>query len=161
MDTVLSGTAIYEEHQSFWVLNVIVILFAIGLVLAVVLTGANPAAMKPEDLYSTLGALGLAAFALWGFSRLNLMVSTTEFRFGFPIWHRRVAVSRIQVGEITRIPLWYGIGLHFVGGMWVYNARLGRGVMVVIGGRRYLIGSEHPEQLQAALLQVAPRRSNP
>ncbi|HEY3294893.1 MAG TPA: hypothetical protein VGL38_05610 [bacterium] len=159
METTLPGTTVYEEHQSFWLLNVIALVVAVGLVATALLSGVDPSKSRPEDLASIAAALVLAIGAMWGFSRLNIAVTTTDFRFGFLIWHRRVPADRVQVGEIAHIPMWYGIGLHFVGGQWVYNAKLGRGVQVVINGRRYLIGSDNPERLQAALLQVAPRRS--
>jgi len=158
MDTVLSGTTVYEEHQSFRVLIVIAAVAGAGLILTAAVAGAGFGQMAPQDKLSAAFAVLLVVAALWGFSRLNTIVSTTELRFGFPVWHRRVALGKVTVGEVTKIPLWYGIGLHYVGGLWVYNARLGRGVIVVVDGRRYLIGSETPERLQAALLQVAARR---
>ena len=158
MESTLSGTTIYREHQSFWLLNVIVLVVACALVLMAALTGTFPGNIHADAVPALVGGLLVAALALWGFSRLNVKISATDVQFGFPIWHRRIPVSAIYVGEIVRIPLWYGIGLHYAGGMWVYNARLGRGLIIAINGKRYLIGSDNPERLQAALLQVAPRR---
>jgi hypothetical protein len=159
MEASLSGGTIYEEHQSFRLLNFIVLAAAAALVLTVVLTGVDLSKIEPDDLARIFGGVAVAAVVLWGFSRLDVTVSSTEFRFGFPLWHRRVAVAELQAGEVVRIPIWYGIGLHFVRGVWGYNARFGRGVTVVIKGRPYLIGSDDPERLQAALFQVTTRRN--
>jgi hypothetical protein len=151
MDTQFSAAAVYEEHQSFRLLNIITVVVAAVLLLTVYLTGANPLDMDPEALISTLAAIGIAALALWGFSRLSVTVTATEFQFGFPIWHRKMPLSQIQVGAVVHIPFWYGIGVHYIRGMWVYNAKLGRGLEITVGGKRYLIGSDQPERLQAAL----------
>jgi hypothetical protein len=43
----------------------------------------------------------------------------------------------------------------------VYNARFGRGVMLRAGKISYLLGSDHPERLQSALLTVVKRRVSP
>jgi len=150
---------VYEEHQSFVAMYVMAGAVLIALVLTAFFAGADLRVISPSDRNGMLIAAAAILVVLWGFSRLNVIVTTTEFRFGFPAWHRCVPLSSIEVGDTVPIRLWYGLGIHYAGGMWVYNARLGRGVMVTIKGTRHLIGSNDPERLQAALLQVAPRRS--
>lgn len=98
----------------------------------------------------------LLAIVLWGFTALNIVVTPTELRFGFPIYRKRFPLERVEVGDVERIALIAGIGIHFWAGKWVYNARFGLGVNIKRGRSRYLLGSNQPEQLQNALLQLVP-----
>lgn len=160
MDTTLLGMTIHEEHQSFVIMRIMALAVVLALGVTAILVNWKQGVTDPNEVWSLALVGVMILLALWGFSSLRVTVTNTELRFGYPIWHRRVPVSQIQVGDVVRIPFWYGIGLHYVGRMWVYNARLGRGVMITIKGRRYLIGSDDPERLQAALLQVAPPRNH-
>ena len=156
----MTQTPIYEERQS----SVLFYAVVFGLILAFgvigVYMGARIGISRPGDVARILVAFVLSLFVLWGFSRQTVTVTRTELRFGFPIWRKRIPISEVQVGEVVRIPFWYGIGIHFIGRAWVYNARLGRGLRITVGRKRYIIGSHNPERLQSALLQVAKREDN-
>ncbi len=98
------------------------------------------------------------ALVIWGFTVFSIVVTPTELRFGFPLFRKRFALSELEIGDVEKIGLLAGIGIHFWNRKWVYNARLGRGVNLTHGRYHYLVGSEQPEQLQSALMQLIPRR---
>ncbi|MBI5059745.1 hypothetical protein HZB60_08200 [candidate division KSB1 bacterium] len=108
--------------------------------------------------YFTVGGLLLIALFLWGFLELRVVITMSEVRFGFPFWRKRFPLKAVSVGDVVQLTVWNGIGIHRVARGWVFNARFGRAVEIFAGGVRYLIGSNDPERLQAALLRAAPRR---
>ena len=131
------------------------------LVAAILLFGAW---QTREHQWQSVMMAGLALIAggvIWGLTQLTVEVYPGELRFGFPLWRKRIPADRIEVGGVESISFAAGIGIHFWRGRWVYNARFGRGVMLKAGKRAYLLGSDHPERLQSALLMVAKRRESP
>jgi hypothetical protein len=73
-----------------------------------------------------------------------------------PIYRRRIPLAEIEAHEaVTYRPLleWGGWGLRwFPGRGWVYSVSGNRGVQLELtGGRRLLIGSARPEELDRAL----------
>ena len=146
------SSAIYEEKQTMYLRVPIV-----ALVVAVTLFGAWQTRDVPlATAIMLLASLAFAA-ALWGLTQLKVIVTPTEIRFGFPFFRKRFPLAKIRVGDVTKIAFLAGLGIHFWGGRWVFNARFGRGVLITSGRFEYLIGSDHPERLQAALMQVVPR----
>jgi hypothetical protein len=131
------------------------------LVTAVLLFGAW---QIRENQWQSVMMVGLALIAggvMWGLTQLSVEVYPGELRFGFPFWRKRFPADKIEVGDVETISFAAGIGIHFWRGRWVYNARFGRGVMLKAGKISYLLGSDHPERLQSALLTVAKRRVSP
>lgn len=125
---------------------------------AIMLFGA--AQMWDQEPYGAAAMVLFAvafAFVLWGFTVFSVVVTPTELRFGFPIFRKRFPLGEVEIGDVERIGLMAGIGIHLWNRKWVYNARLGRGVNIRHGRFQYLVGSNEPEQLQNALLQVRPR----
>jgi len=145
-------TPTYQEKQTLPLRG----LYVAVVVAALVFAGWQTHETPESPLILTIVAL-LAGLALWGFSTLHVIVTSVEIRFGFPLLRRRIPIHELTVGDVERIPLLAGMGVHYWGGRWVYNARFGRGVELLSGKRRYLVGSDTPERLQAALLQVRPR----
>jgi hypothetical protein len=114
-----------------------------------------------EHQWQSVMMAGLALIAggvIWGLTQLTVEVYPGELRFGFPLWRKRILADKIEVGDVETISFAAGIGIHFWRGRWVYNARFGRGVMLKAGKYAYLLGSDHPERLQSALLMVAKRK---
>jgi len=117
-----------------------------------------------ENQWQSVMMVGLALIAggvIWGLTQLSVEVYPDELRFGFPFWRKRIRADKIEVGDVETISFAAGIGIHFWRGRWVYNARFGRGVMLKAGKISYLLGSDHPERLQSALLTVVKRRVSP
>ncbi len=148
---------IHEERQS----SLLFFSMLIAFILAFGIIGTHLMTRTGEINNGAVGgfilAVILAVIVLWSFSRFTVVVTPKELRFGFPIWRKRIPISSARVGEIVRIPFWYGIGIHFIGRTWVYNARLGRGLRISVAKTKYLIGSDNPERLQSTLLQIAKR----
>lgn len=137
---------VFEERQPVALL--------IGLAVLAVALGLAPLAIAPESPEVLIAAGALAAtlvLVLAGFRRLTIIVTGTELRFGFPLLGKRLPLRIIEVGDILPIPFWYGWGIHFVRGMWVWNARLGRGLLITAGRRKFLLGTAQAERLQSVL----------
>jgi hypothetical protein len=138
-------TPIYQEHQKISrALMAFVLLIVAGcVVLSVVMT-------KGERIFDTifLVIMGIAI-------SLRVVITTTELRFGFPFWRVRLPLETIEIIGVEPIPLLAGIGIHFSRGRWVYNARQGDGVHLVVAGKKhYLIGSDYAQALFNALKQA-------
>ncbi len=140
------ATPLFEERQSFAAIktmSLIAIVFAIVWYIAGTKTKVEIFAV---GIVIFIGLLMMA-----GFRNFKTEVTATALRFGFPLYRKRLSLSGLEVGEIRPIRFWYGWGVHYIRGIWVWNARLGRGVLVQSGGKKYLIGSEQPERLQSVL----------
>ena len=150
-------TPVYEEHQPLRWLSFLLALAMLAAVIGVWQSGAR----RIEDLLGFAVMVVVCVVAVWGFSRMTTVVTATELRFGFPLWHKRLLLSAVQAGAIVPLNFWHGIGIHYTGATWIYNARLGRAVEIRHGGTRYLIGSREPERLQSTLLQNSAPRVRP
>lgn len=146
-------TPLYEEQQTMPLGSVLLLILVVG----VAASFAGFGGARPTEVGGVLIIGVLASLLMWRFMRMRTIVTATELRFGFPFWRRRVPLSRVQVGEITDIRFYHGLGVHYVGGSWVWNARLGRGLRITVGRQKHLIGSAQPEGLQAALMQLTTR----
>jgi hypothetical protein len=149
-------TAIYEEKQvtRFRSLLVLVVVGVFGF-------AGWQAWESAGDQWATIFSLimlPIGAFLVWGLTELKTVVTPTELRFGSPVYRKRIPLSKLRVGQVEHIPFWAGIGIHTYFGRWVFNARFGRGLNIMVNNRRYLIGSDNPERLQNALMHVVPRR---
>jgi hypothetical protein len=101
----------------------------------------------------------LSLVIVWQFLSLNTVVTATEFRIKMGFLKKRFDTTKLQVGQIRDVPKLAGIGIHYYRGFWVWNTSFGRGVSVYTDkGSEFLVGSQIPEQLQMALLQVSKRR---
>ena len=146
-------TPIYAEKQ---VMKFRWLLTAAGV--AVMVLGAwQTWRAEPISAIAMLIFAGIFVVILRGFTQFSTVVTPTELRFGFPLFRKRFLLTTLEVGDVQRITLLAGIGIHFWGGKWVYNARYGSGVNLKHGRFRYLIGSDQPERLQSTLLQLVPR----
>lgn len=149
-------TTIYREKQPMPFRYVIA-----GAGMAIMLFGAwQTRHENPESALIMVVFSALFAVILWGFTEFTVVVTPTELRFGFPLFRKHFPLSEVQVGDTEHITLLAGIGIHYWHGKWVYNSRYGDGVNIVRGKRRYLLGSRHPLELQHALMDAAPRRTD-
>jgi hypothetical protein len=146
--------ALYEEKQTFaprsLIIVIAIVIAALGLWLG--------HAVTPEMILTTAVVLVIAGVILWGFSSFRVRITPSELQFGFPFYTKHVPYDQLHLGDIAPIPFWYGMGIHFIRGMWVWNARVGRGVRIDVGRAKYLIGSDHPERLQSALMERTAKR---
>jgi hypothetical protein len=149
-------TSIYQEEQSNLplMISIYVAMLIFGM-LGLVTAGAGAKEGWPIILVLAV----IFPIAIWAFSRMRIVVTPSEIRFGFPAIHKRLPISKVRLGEVVDLKWWYGIGVHFVFTRWVYNTRLGQGVEVYGNGTRYIIGSRDPEKLKFFISSALNRRS--
>jgi hypothetical protein len=128
------------------------------LVTGVLLFGAWQVRERQWQSAMMVGLALIMGGVIWGLTQFSVEVYAGEIRFGFPLWRKRFGADQIEIGSVETISFAAGMGIHYWRGRWVYNARLGRGVTVKSGKTTYLLGSDHPERLQSALLMVAKRK---
>lgn len=150
-----AASPVHSETQTA-ILRVPLIL----LVTAILLFGAWQTREHQWQLVMMAGLALIAGGVIWGLTQFSVEVSAGELRFGFPLWRKRIPAGKIEVGGMETVSFAAGIGIHFWRGRWVYNARFGRGVVVKSGKATYLLGSDHPERLQNALLMIAGGRKS-
>jgi hypothetical protein len=146
---------LFEERQSLCWRYILPVLVLTAYISYFVTT--NPQMHDADRLMVRIIALlGLVAAA--GFSSMRTRVTREALHFGFPLWRKRAKLTALTVEGIEPMKLWYGIGVQWMGGMWIYTVHMGEGVKVRINGRPYLIGSRDPVQLQQVLLRLARDR---
>jgi hypothetical protein len=134
-----------------------------GIVATVVafLVGAYQAFAQARADAIVLGLVGLAMVFLYGGLRVMVTPERLQVRwgvFGIPLLRLRLAeLTSVQVHEFSPLREFGGYGIRFNRRMKAYYFRGNRGVLVETErGKKYLIGSDHPERL-AAVLDVARR----
>jgi hypothetical protein len=153
--TASNETIIYQEEQSN--LPLMITIYVVMLVLGV--SGLIVAKAGAKEGWPIIMVVAVIfPFVIWGFSRMRVVVTPFELRFGFPAIHRRLPLSKVRVGEIAELKWWYGIGVHFLFTRWVFNTRLGRSVEVFGNGTRYIIGSRDPEKLKFYISSALTQR---
>jgi hypothetical protein len=148
-------TPIHTETQ-----NAVFRIPLIIIVAGILLFGAWQIRAQQWQSAMLAGMAIIAAGVIWGLTQFSVEISSSEIRFGFPLWRKKYRVGDLEVGAVEAIPFGAGIGIHFWRRKWVYNARFGRGVIVKTGKTTYLLGSNYPERLQNALLGVAKHRES-
>ncbi|MBI3117707.1 MAG: hypothetical protein HYZ00_03410 [Candidatus Hydrogenedentes bacterium] len=154
----------FEEVQGFapWVYVTVAGVMALGFIGAVTAAVAGGEHFGPGDYL-----LFLVLSLLPTFFVLNLLALRTRIQAGsvrlslgwlFPIFWRRLPLGEVSDPEIVRYrPLRDagGWGLRFgrFGGerCQFWNARGDQGVRFHLNGKQYLIGTQQPDQLAAAL----------
>ena len=149
-------TPMYQEEQSN--LPLMIAIYAVMLAFGVL--GLVTAGAGAKEGWSIILVLALIfPIVIRAFSRMRIVVTSSEIRFGFPAIHKRLPISKVRLGEVVDLKWWYGIGVHFVFTRWVYNTRLGQGVEVYGNGTRYIIGSRDPGKLKFYISSALSQRS--
>ena len=111
-----------------------------------------------EDLDESLPVLVLTfllvSVLFFGFRSLMVTVTPTEvemvYSFGWP--RKTIERARIVSAEPLRIPWWYGAGIRRTPKGWMWSIwGLDTVILNLSDGRCFLIGTEDPEGLAAAL----------
>ena len=89
-----------------------------------------------------------------GFRSLMVSVTPAEvelaYSFGWP--RKRIERTRISSAEPLRIPWWYGVGIRRTPKGWMWSIwGLDTVLLTLSDGRGFLIGTDDPEGLAAAL----------
>jgi len=134
------------------------ILGGIALVLVVALVAA--AGGDPAPLAVPAAVLvGLISLSVL-FSSLTVEVDDEALRiaFGPGLVRHAWSLDRIAAARPVRNPWWYGWGIHYTPGGWLYSVAGFEAVEIVLAdGRRRRVGTDDPEGLVAALGAARPR----
>jgi len=113
------------------------------------LTGVNDLGRAPY----LLGLFPMLTLIYVSFLRLTVTVDGAElllaYTFGWP--RRRIDRGRVISAVPERIPLWYGWGIRRTPKCWMWNVWGRDAVRVTLTEREFLIGTDDPEGLAAAL----------
>jgi len=136
----------YEHTQRGTVLLVtflVAALFLLGLGLFV------PRAR--EILFTVIGIFAVCGFL---FSSLTIQITDRALRwqFGPGLIRKDVLLHQIERTEMVETTFFQGWGIHYTSRGWLYNVSGFRAIAVKLkSGKQFLLGTDEPERLQAAL----------
>lgn len=84
------------------------------------------------------------------FGTMSVMVSKEKLTwyFGIGFWTKKLNLAVIQDARPVKNKGWWGWGIRYYGGGWLYNVSgLGAVELTLIDGKRLRIGSDEPDQL--------------
>jgi hypothetical protein len=139
-----------QHSRGLLLLNCVVALVPIALLVTGVLA-RTPTPVQLTLLAVTVLSLGLAV----AFSSLTVTVRDGQFSgwFGPGVIKRTVPLSAIAHVEPVTTTIWNGWGIHLTARGWLYNIAGRKAVFVTMrDGKRFLVGTDEPERLTAALL---------
>ena len=101
-----------------------------------------------------VGIVVLMSIFFFGFRSLMVSVTPAEvdlaYSFGWP--RKRIERAAIMSAEPLRIPWWYGVGIRRTPKGWMWSIWGFDTVLLTLSGdKRFLIGTDDPEGLAAAL----------
>ncbi len=141
---------VYWDVQNPWWLNVVIVVSGAGL-------AAGGISVYKESPWLAAVMLVVAAFlfALFGGMRTSLANEKIELRMGvFRLLRMRIAdIASAEVHNFAPLRDFGGYGIRFGrGGVKAFFERGNRGVLLTAAsGKKYLVGSDHPERLAAAI----------
>lgn len=130
----------------------VTILAALGLGAVLCLLSAIVSAPHARLTLVLLAAvLGICAI-LFSSLTIELSESSLSWQFGPGLLRKQVATSVIKNAIVTKTRLVNGWGVHFTSRGWLYNVSGFDAVQVTLkSGKTFLLGTDEPEQLCAAL----------
>lgn len=140
---------------------IVVILSVVAIIVLVSLLVSGGA--SPWGAVFAVGTLGLVAALLLAASletTVDRETITVAFHFLWP--KRRIPISEVRRAEATKYRPFldyggYGVRLGFRG--WAFNVSGGEGVLVEANdGSRFMIGSQRPKELEAAIARAREQR---
>jgi hypothetical protein len=148
----MSEAVIHSETQVFPFKNAIII--AVFLCFALI-----PVFLKlPWWMIVGILLIGILSAALiHSVMILKVELTQTALEFGYWFSSPKISLTEIIEPEVVEIPKLAGIGMHYYKKYFIYNARFGRGIQFSTPKRKYMIGSDRPDQLLSTLNSVLPR----
>lgn len=140
----------YRHTQIGWVLGGII--GTAGVLVVVLLTAA---ALWRGALVLLPVAVTVLILLLFGTLTVSVDRTMLEARFGLGLVRRRVALAEIRAFRVVRNRWYYGWGVRYFPGGWLYNVSgLSAVELRLADGRRVRIGTDEPDALRRALAQV-------
>lgn len=139
----------YEHTQRG---TTILVTLLTGMLLLLGLTSVHPASQGL--LFTIIGVLGICGFL---FSSLTVRITDRALRweFGFGLLRKEIPLAEIERAEVTETTFLQGWGIHHTSRGWLYNVSGFQAVVVRLkNGKTFLLGTDEPERLRAALLKV-------
>ena len=138
----------YEHTQVgyFIIVAIVAAMVAIGIILAT--TGVNLIA---------IAALGVLAIALVLFPSLTVVIREEELlvQFGPGVIRKRFKLNEIESCQAVKNPWYYGWGIRLTPhGMLLRVSGFHAVQIKLITGKRYLIGTDAPQELEEAIRQT-------
>ena len=145
-----TGPIVYEEHVRWgpWLKVLVVSLLLLMFFLMVFSIFAGT-----WTIFIIYAVVILSiAFLMMNFWKLDFLITDKEVRFGFGIFIKVLPRSRISSCEPYQLRFRYylGYGIRYgFDGMIAYNTRNGRGVKIVIEGKKrpYVLSLDKPERV--------------
>ncbi|HSB77496.1 MAG TPA: hypothetical protein VLM91_01815 [Candidatus Methylomirabilis sp.] len=139
----------YEHTQRG---TTILVTLLTGMLLLLGLTSVHSASQGL--LFTIIGVLGICGFL---FSSLTVRITDRALRweFGFGLLRKEIPLAEIEGAEVTETTFLQGWGIHHTSRGWLYNVSGFQAVVVRLkNGKTFLLGTDEPERLRAALLKV-------
>ena len=145
----------YEHTQRG---TVLLATFLVAILFLLALDRLVPAARG--ILLGLIGILGMCGFL---FSALTIQITDRVLRwqFGLGFIRKEVPLAEIESAEAVETTFLQGWGIHYTSRGWLYNASGFQAVAVGLkSGKTFLLGTDEPGQLRAALLQRLSQESD-
>lgn len=139
----------YEHTQRG---TTILVTLLAGMLLLLGLASVLPA--SKGLLFTIIGILGICGFL---FSSLTVRITDRALRweFGFGLMRKEIPLAEIEKAEVTETTFLQGWGIHHTSRGWLYNVSGFQAVVVRLkNGKTFLLGTDEPDRLRAALLNV-------
>ena len=146
---------IYWESQNPFYFNLLSLVLPVFMLIGVILT------WNDSPLASILLlVVGILLILLYGGLRTIIRPQELVIRFGLTglkvLKIKTANIARAEVMQFSPLGDFGGYGIRFKGKMIAYFLRGARGVKITTRqGKQYLIGSDHPEHLQAVIKTIA------
>jgi hypothetical protein len=102
--------------------------------------------------------LTLACLPLFGTLTVEIDAELLTVAFGVGWIRRRFSVSEIRAARAVRNPWYYGWGIRLTPDGWMFNVSGLDAVEIDLAGdRKFLIGTDEPQQLLAAIERARAR----
>lgn len=141
----------YEHTQRG---TVLLVTFLVTVLFLLALDRLVPAARGV--LVTLIGILGMCGFL---FSSLTIQITDRALRwqFGLGFIRKEVPLAEIERAEATETTFLQGWGSHYTSRGWLYNVSGFQAIVVRLkSGKTFLLGTDEPDQVRAALLQALP-----
>ncbi len=97
------------------------------------------------------GILAICGF-LFSSLRIRITDRLLQWQFGPGLIRKEVPLKEIERAELARTTFLQGWGIHYTSRGWLYNVSGLQAVAVKLrNGRQFLLGTDEPEQLLAAI----------